>query len=368
MIGRVLVLRSNPRDSSLTRLLSFLGSRHRVVALIWDRQGDLELPSLPGVRVVANRLPAPYFSARTLVSVAALQPWFLVKGLRLRPDVVHAMDLDTGVTGLILARLLGVPFVYQCLDPYALALPPGWPKLLARMVHRIENAVITRSDLFVITDLLRLGQHGGSRPAQVVEVANVPIVEPVDTRTGTDFVVGYIGTLAEHRNLDLLIDTIASMPNVRLRIGGFGPIRDRLAAAAADHPNVEFLDWVPDSEFAAVQGSFDCFVQVEDPDHPAYRWVSPNKLFEAMAFGRPIVVAEGTLSADRVAETGHGLAVGYGDPDALAAALRTLRDNPDIAAQLGEKGRADFERRWRPAIIGDRLLAAYDRLPWTGGA
>ena len=39
-------------------------------------------------------------------------------------------------------------------------------------------------------------------------------------------------------------------------------------------------------------------MQIGDPDHAGYRWVSPNKVFESMALGRPIIVAERTLAAE----------------------------------------------------------------------
>ena len=79
--------------------------------------------------IVKNRLPSGYHSWRTLAAVALIQPWFAWKCLAARPDVVHAMDLDTGLVGLLSSRMLRVPFVYQCLDPYSTALPARWPRL-----------------------------------------------------------------------------------------------------------------------------------------------------------------------------------------------------------------------------------------------
>ena len=81
---------------------------------------------------------------------------------------------------------------------------------------------------------------------------------------------------------------------VRLVLGGFGPLEDELRSRATSTDNVSFLGWVPDDELIRTLGAFDVFVQIEDPAHPAYRWVSPNKVFESMALGRPIIVAEGT--------------------------------------------------------------------------
>ncbi len=101
------------------------------------------------------------------------------------------------------------------------------------------------------------------------------------------------------------------------------------------------------------------FVQIEDPDHPGYRWVSPNKVFESMALGRPIIVAEGTLAAARIEESGHGITVAYGDSHDLRRALLDLRDDVVDRRALGAAGRRCFVEQWAPARITRRVLDAY---------
>ncbi|NHA69161.1 glycosyltransferase [Phycicoccus flavus] len=360
----VVVLRTNPKDSSLPRLLTILTARHRTLALVWDRTADYRCPvASPRLRVDANRRRGEYYRLSTVITVASLQPWLLWRALRARPRVVHAMDLDTGVVGLLAARLLRVPFVYQCLDPYDAHLPAGWPPVVARLVHRVENAVVTAADLFVVTDLGRMPQHDGSQPRRVVELANVPM-RPADPRpVGEDdgLVVGYVGSLVPHRALDVLVDVVGSLADdgVRLVLGGFGPLEAELRRQAACHSNVSFLGWVPDDEIMSVMAAFDVFAVVEDPDHLAYRWTSPNKVFESMALGRPVLVAEGTLGAERGVEAGHGVTVRYGDPADLRATLLDLRDDPARRAALGRAGHAAFTARWSPDRLTEQVLAAY---------
>ncbi|KRE62287.1 glycosyltransferase [Nostocoides sp. Soil756] len=359
----VVVLRTNPRDSSLPRLLTVLTSAIKVQALVWDRTGDYECPvKSDSLQVQPNVTPGRYHHASTLLSVLRLQPWFLSATLRARPRAVHAMDLDTGVVGLLAARLLRVPFVYQCLDPYAGALPVGWPRTLGRFVNVVENMVISKADLFVITDLLRMPQHAGATPRSLVELANVPMSVPEPQPfSESGLVVGYIGSLVPHRSLETIIDTVGSLAaeGVSLVLGGFGPLEEALQARAERYPNVSFLGWVDDRDLMATLGGFDVFVQIEDPDHPAYRWVSPNKVFESMALGRPIVVAMGTLAADRIAESGHGVTVSYGVADDLRTALLHLLHEPAQRASLGEAGRRAFTEQWSPDIVSERVLGAY---------
>ena len=280
---------------------------------------------------------------------------------------IHAIDLDTGLPGWLVARLRGKRFVYQCLDPYYAILPPNWPRFLADWARRLENRLISGSDLFVITDLLRLPQHAGAKPRQVVEVANVPMLPqlsalPAVSPAGSPlFTVGYLGSLIEGRNLLTVIAACGELEKqgVRLVIGGFGPLEQEVATHAAPWPNVTFRHWLPYETMLEEESTFDLFFHITDPANEAQKWVSPNKLFEAMAFGKPIIVGRETLAARRVEEFGNGVAVGYGSKEELQAVILRLQANPTMARGMGAKGRAEFERNWRPELIEERLLAAY---------
>ena len=367
----VAVLRTNPHDSSLARLLTILVEQYRVVAIVWDRTGDYRCPvESANVEVVRSRRAGEYLRPSTLVRVAALQPWFLWQTVRARPRLVHAMDLDTGLVGLAAARMLGVPFVYQCLDPYAASMPKGWPALLAKAVHRVENAVIDASALFVITDEGRMPQHQGAHPRSLLELPNVPTLTPeVQPWSEGDLCVAYIGSLVPHRSLDVLVDAVGSLAGdgVRLVLGGFGTLEEDLRHRASRYPNVEFLGPVPYEETLGILGKSDVLVQLGDPNHAALRWVSPNKVFESMAVARPVLVAEGTLAAQRAVDAGHGIPVRYGDAAGLRRALLALRDDRSHAQALGAAGRVTFQTRWAPDRVSSAVRSAYDALLTSPG-
>jgi glycosyltransferase involved in cell wall biosynthesis len=82
----------------------------------------------------------------------------------------------------------------------------------------------------------------------------------------------------------------------------------------------------------------------------------PSKLYEAMACGRPVVIVADGEPADIVRRTGAGLVVPPGDGAALAAALRTLRDDPTLRATLGANGRRAVEQRYERRSICARFV------------
>jgi glycosyltransferase involved in cell wall biosynthesis len=360
----IAVLRSNPKDAALARLVKSLSKLARVDCLVWDRQGDFQ-PAATGekIRYLRCGLRAGFYDLGTLVKLVGFQLWLFARLMVGRWDVVHAIDLDTGLPGRLAAWLKGKKFVYQCLDPYYAILPPTWPRFLAAWARRLENLLISGADLFVITDRLRLPQHTGAKPRQVVEVANVPALPQLSARPAVSplFTVGYLGSLIAGRNLLTVIAACGELEKqgVRLVIGGFGPLEQEVATRADPWPNVTFRPWLPYETMLEEESTFDLFFHITDPANEAQKWVSPNKLFEAMAFGKPIIVGRETLAARRVEAFGNGLAVSYGSKEELKEAILRLQADPALARAMGETGRAEFARNWRPELIEERLLAAY---------
>jgi glycosyltransferase involved in cell wall biosynthesis len=361
----IAVLRSNPKDAALARLVKILSKQGHVDCFLWDRQGDFQ-PAVTNdrIRYVRCGIRAGFYNIVTLFKLFRFQWWLFYKLMTTRCDVIHAIDLDTGLPGRLAARLKGKKFVYQCLDPYYAALPEQWPRFLARWARRLENRLIAKADLFVITDQLRMPQHEGAKPRLMVEVANVPFLPQFSPPPSSPdvFTVGYLGSLIEGRDLLTAIDACGELEKegVRLVIGSFGPLEKQVESHAEIWPNVTFRKWVPSYEkMLEEESSFDLFFHITDPTNESQKWVSPNKLFEAMAFSKPIIVSKDTLAARRVEAFGNGVAVTYGSKIELQDAILRFKNDPDLAREMGERGREEFQRNWRPEFMEKRLLDAY---------
>ena len=361
---RIALLRSNPKDAALGKIVSFLTKKYTVECFVWDRQHDyVPIVANENVHYIRCTLRAGFYSVSTFLKLFLFELWLLLELLFVRVDCMHAIDLDTGFVGLCAAKLRGKTFVYQCLDPYYTVLPQGWPKFLANIAKWLENFVITRADLFVITDLLRMPQHEGAKPKKIVEVANVPLVDlsRLSGGSGRSFLIGYIGSLAEGRSLTTVVEAVGELQEqgVKMIIGGFGPLADTIDEAARHFANVTYTAWVPFERLYDLESSFDLFVYVTDKENAAHRWVSPNKLFESMAFGRPIIVGKGTLAAERVETVGNGITVTYGSKEELKKAILVFKEDPELAREMGSRGRVEFERKWLPEKMEKRFIEAY---------
>jgi glycosyltransferase involved in cell wall biosynthesis len=367
---RVALLRSNPKDFAYGRVAITLSKQYAVDCFLWDRQGD-HAPFIhnENIKYQKCKLKGGFYDFRTLLKVLFFDLWLFWKLIFTSAQYIHAIDLDTGVVGLLVSKIKRKPFIYHCLDPYYANLPAGWPSFLGKGAKWIENIVISKSDLFIITDKLRIVQHAGANPTRVLEFANVPpVLEPEPQQdgreNGVDFVVGYIGSLIEGRNLVDIVETVGELQEsgIRMVIGGFGPLEEEITKRARIRNNVSYVGWIPYAEVLRTENSFDVFIYTTDPVSESQKWVSPAKLFESMALGKPIVVSKDTLAAQRVALIGNGIAVEYGSKAALRDAILELKNDPGMTRQMGRRGKQEFERAWTYEIMEERLLEAYREL------
>lgn len=362
----VSLLRSNPKDSAFGKVLIALSKEYKINCYIWDRNNDFT-PFFHhvNVRYEKYKLRSGYYNLKTLFKLIFFNFWLFLKLIASKTDYIHAIDLDTGIVGLSVAKMKNIPFVYQCLDPYYANLPVKWPKWLGDFACRLESWLITSSDLFLITDCLRMPQHPGANPKRIMEFANVPYDFPaMQKEIHGDFLVGYIGSLIEGRNLVDIINVVGELNilGIRLIIGGFGPLESTIQSESMKYNNVSYIGWVPYDDVLKLENTFDVIIHTTDPNNESQKWVSPNKLFESMALGKPIIVSEGTLSAKRVRIAGCGLVIKYGSKEELKEALLKLKNNQVLTEELGRRGGEEHSRKWKWARMEKELLETYHKM------
>jgi hypothetical protein len=168
----------------------------------------------------------------------------------------------------------------------------------------------------------------------------------------------FYGKLSPLHGLDTVLGA-AGRPGVPpIRIIGDGQLRpwleERLPHAGGD---VSWERWVPyESLGARVRGAGICLGIFGRSDKAAR--VVPNKVWQAMAVGRPVVTADTPGVREVIRHEQNGLLVPAGDADALAAALRRLAADPGLRARLGAAARATYLRAGTPAAAAAPLAAA----------
>jgi glycosyltransferase involved in cell wall biosynthesis len=89
--------------------------------------------------------------------------------------------------------------------------------------------------------------------------------------------------------------------------------------------------------------------------------VIPNKAFQALACGTPLVTADTPAARELLVDGESTLLVPPGDADALTAALRRLAGDPELARRIGAGGRAAFETQASEEVLGRRWRELLER-------
>jgi glycosyltransferase involved in cell wall biosynthesis len=168
-----------------------------------------------------------------------------------------------------------------------------------------------------------------------------------------EIAVGYVGTVGMAHGLGTVLDAAqklaASQPQIRIYVVGDGAELPELKrrAAALGLTNVTFTGLRPRGEIADVMAAIDIALVTLMPSD-TFKTVLPSKMFEAMAAGKPIVLAVEGEARDVLTAAGGGLCVEPGNPDALARAITSLAANAEFREQLGAAGaayvRCEFDR------------------------
>jgi glycosyltransferase involved in cell wall biosynthesis/ubiquinone/menaquinone biosynthesis C-methylase UbiE len=277
-----------------------------------------------------------------------------------RPDVIHAHDAAMLLPGLFGRRLTGAALVY---DSHELATGvPYRDKRWARFVSAIEAlalprcaAVITVSD--GIAAHLQARYRLDATPAVVRNVADGSRGEI--SRSGLlraaigvsgEPLVLHQGSVAPGRGAEILVRAMAQLPDAQLAFLGVddayrpGLLQASRSAGVADR--VHLLPPVPVGELLKWTADADVGVSLLDDSCDNHRLALPNKVFEYVAAGVPVVASDLPELRRLIVQEGVGWLASGRDAASLASALRQA-----IAA-----GRAPETR--------ERLSAARDRLRW----
>lgn len=370
-LARVLILRSNPvapdpRVEKIARALNRAG--YRVTALGWDRTAALPVrETVEGFEVRRMPIRAEYGSGLANLPNLLRWQWGLFRWLakhRAEFDVIHACDFDTILPALWSKRRWGHAVVYDIFDFYAdhLRRTPGWIK---NWIRKMDLSAIDHADAVILVDDARVAQIAGAQPRRLSVVYNSPEDASPEGAAAWmpspagDLRLAYVGLLQVERGLFEMLDVLARHPTWQLELAGFGGDEAKITERAKSMPNVRLYGRVAYDQALALSQSADVLFATYDPAIPNHRYSSPNKVFEAMMLGKPIIVARDTNMDRMIAAANAGLLVPYGDVGALEAALRRLADQPDLRRELGANARRAYEQTYSWQVMEARLQELY---------
>ena len=295
-----------------------------------------------------------------------------------------------GVTAWLLARLERAPFLFEVRDLWPLfAIAVGVLKspLLVRLSEWLECFLYRRADRVLVNSpgfIAHVTARGARRVELVPNGADPQMFDPADAGEAFreanglkgKFVALYAGAHGVSNDLGVVLEaakilqdevTVTSKVTVTSGIHivllGDGKEKANLQRRAAEMglSNVIFLPPVPKSEMPAALAAADACIAILKPLEE-YKTTYPNKVFDYMAAGRPLVLAIDGVIRQVVEAAGCGLFVEPGNPSALAGVIRALAADKRKAGAMGMRGRRYVEKHFSRERIAGKLVSILNEM------
>ncbi|MDF2948217.1 MAG: glycosyltransferase [Sedimentibacter sp.] len=373
---RVVFLRSNPvePDSRVEKEVnSLIKIGYDVEILAWDRSYKYKIKetylSMDSGKVLIHRfgMPAAFGGGikKNLIPLIIFQiklfKW-LYKNRNMY-DIIHACDFDTSYTAMKVAKKFNKKLVYDIFDYYIDAF--NVPDFMKSFIEKKDLEVIKAADLTIICTEKRKEQIKRSRPKRLVIIHNTPelskdIIKTTNTEN-SKIKIAYVGILADGRFIKEIAEIVKSNPCYELHIGGFGKLESYFENMSKEYSNIVFYGKLPYKKTLELENNCDIMTAIYDPSVPNNYYAAPNKFYEALMLGKPIIMAKNTGMDEIVSKNDIGEVIDY-SIESLQTALFKLvlrrSEWPDMANRM----KYIYEKYYKWSEMEKRLYRMYKEI------
>lgn len=268
--------------------------------------------------------------------------------------VLRTHKYRANLYGRIAGKLAGVPVIVA--SEHNIYRNEKEKRFLRRITNKILSIVtdkmVTVSDA-IRKDILRYDRfppskimvlHNGVDTERFKPGTNYRDIRRQFAISKDDVVIGFVGRLVINKGLNYLIEAVALLKksfNVKLLIVGDGSLMEELKKMAKNKGLEESVIFTGmRRDITDILSSIDIFVL------SSIKEGFPNSLLEAMAMGKPIVATAIGGIPEIIQHGANGLLVQSADIEGLAAAIKTIIDNPLMAQRIGRAARDFIEKNY----------------------
>lgn len=290
-------------------------------------------------------------------------------------DLYHFHDPELIPLGLFM-RLREKKVVYDVHEnvPADVAFKHYIPRPLRRPIAWLAGLIELKSSRYfsaVVPATPAIGRRFGFRAGDTVVISNYPLLDERSSNNSLPWAqrgpsVVYAGLLSKDRCIEEILQAMALLPKsmeANLFLAGTfsPPAYEHEVAASEGWHRVTALGSIEHTQVARLLDQACAGLCIYRPDPNSLEAV-PNKLFEYMSAGIPVIASD--FSEIRVIVSGArcGLLVNPIDPKSIAQAIEYVLNHPQEAEQMGQRGREAVLNKFNWANEESKLLALYEEL------
>lgn len=282
-------------------------------------------------------------------------------------DYIHAFDLDTGFPSLLATVFHNKFLIYHIADFYVDS-RSGIPKLFQNTVKKMEFKVINNAHLTIICTEERRKQIKGSFPNKLAVIHNTPVDfynknQIKYKKASTQYKklkISYVGGLSKTRFIEEILEVVSSDKRLSIDIAGYGVLSNVVKKYDENFDNINFKGQIDYTKSLELNANCDLMVAMYDPQYKNHKFSAPNKVYEAMSFSKPIIVAEGTGIDKLVYKEKMGVVSKY-NINSFKEKIDKLLNNPKLFNEYGKNAeKAYIDYSWKK--MRSKLIYEYNNL------
>lgn len=274
----------------------------------------------------------------------------------LRTDIVHAMDFDAALGVAIGLRARRVPFLYDIQDNFDLR--HQFPASVRWGIRKVDHWIIRHSASTIVVGEERIVGGMNEYRDKIAVIPNCPpdVPPPADmVMDGAHLTLAFVGRIAEGRGVRTLLEACQQLPWLRVLMAGEIEGEElRQAVSACDQ--IELHGYLPQEKALELVHRSDVSFSFYDPSTEICRRANGAKWYDAMMARKCLLVNSEVINASWIQQQGIGLAVPYGDVDALIRTLDYLNRHRHEMEQMGARARGLYDTRFNRGAMENSLL------------
>jgi glycosyltransferase involved in cell wall biosynthesis len=368
-IGMVVSNPGYPDDVRVSKEAESLTNNFQVSVVGWDRIGTrkkFEFFSNKHIAVNRVKIKCRYQNFSNFIFRL---PFFWIQSLlcllRLNVDVTHCHDLDVLPIGIFIKILKPrTKVIFDVHEHYPSMISVNAPQIVVAITSAFFLGLPKFVDGIIVVNDYLLSFFKKSK--NIAVVMNTPVLSSYSDCTpaaasNCAFKMFYFGGLSKQRGIYSMMEVAKRLPNVELLIAGEGAAKADVIQYSSKFPNIVYLGWISPEAIFEYASTSDLLPIIYSSDILNNKIATPNKLFMAIALGKPVIVNHGTLTEHIVLKERIGFGIDENSVDEFVGIIKMLEANSVLYEEIKQNCKKSFEKyNW--SVMSDRLLRLYEQV------
>lgn len=285
-----------------------------------------------GFKAAFNRIFWFFFIMRRLLA------------MKKEPVFIHACDIDSAFPVAIYKVFFNknVYLIFDVCDWLSHVLSSNTHKIILHIIDRMERYTLNHADKIIICEEERRQQIKNNEKYDILVLPNIPMNENAhqimqlydEYKFDNDkLTLSYVGWLGGARFLDELLE-VAEKGMINLLIAGFGDTKlEEKCNKLNGNGNVKYFGRVSHSKGLQIMYNSDAIFAMYCKVCSNHYYAAPNKYYEAMFLGKPIITTKGIIVGDKVEKDNIGYTIEESINDLISLITNVSQKDMDIKGE-----------------------------------